>query len=159
MMAKKKTVGDDFLAILPWGLFGGLTGLGLYYLIKNLASKPAASNPGVTQAAAPPSATPSVSTYTDLESVNARVRELKELFRMGYKTPSATWMELDGLAAAVRALETQGADPDDVVAAMGPITALKIQVQDYIDLENQGVVAPSGIGGLWFAPRVARGDR
>jgi len=108
-------------------------------------------SPGSTRAA-PLAPIASPSRFADLASVDLRFSQVRELYRMGYLTPKQTLTELDGLAVAAKALPRSSADDArDLDLFVGRIDAFKREVEDYIKLQEQGIVSRSpAISGTRF---------
>lgn len=149
-MKQNTAGGDGFLDLLPWALLGGAAGWGLYMLLKPKPTPEPA--PGSTRAA-PLAPIASPSRFADLASVDLRFGQIRELYRMGRLTPEQTVIELDGLAVAAKALPRRSADDArNLDLLVGRIDAFKREVEDYIKLQEQGIVGPSpAISGTRFS--------
>lgn len=144
-IGQSQTESNGFLDVLPWALLGGgAAGWGLYMLLK---PKPPMREPapGDTRAA-PLAPIASPSRFADLASVDLRFSQVRELYRMGYLTPEQTLTELDALTVAVNAFGTRSAaDAMDSAALIDRIYTFKIDVADYMRLQEQGIVRPSSV--------------
>lgn len=115
-MAKKTCflgdAGNSVAGAMPWVLLGVAGGIGLYWLLKPKAK----TVPGKTEAAPVAPLLPP-SRYADLDSVDARFGQVRELYRMGYLNPEHTLGELATLEAAARNLESQDAEKAGAILA------------------------------------------
>jgi len=122
----------DGLGSLPWILLGVAGGLGLYWLLKPKAK----SIPGVTQAAPVAPLTPP-SRFADLDSVDARFGQVRELYRMGYMNQASALGELATLEAAAQNMASQDGEKAGLILAR--IDAYKNEIN-----QNNSVVALKG---------------
>jgi hypothetical protein len=116
--------GDSVADAVPWVLLGIAGGVGLYWLLKPKEK----TVPGKTQALRRPALSPS--RYADLDSVDARFRQIGELYRMGYLNPAQTLGEFATLEAAARNLENQDAEKaGEILARIG---AYRNEISQYV---------------------------
>lgn len=128
---------DSSLGSLPWFLLGIAGGLGIYWVVKSLAKPSAASKPGVTQAAPVAPLTPP-SRFADLDSVDARFRQVRELYVMGYMNPQAALGELTTLEIAAQSLSGQDAEKAGTILAR--IESYKGEIQQATPIAMKGVM-------------------
>jgi len=124
-MTKKCFLGaneDALTSSIPWFLIGIAGGLGLYWLLKPKAKT---SVPGVTQAA-PVAPLTSPERFVDLDSVDARFGQVRELYRMGYLNAEAALAELATLVAAARSMSEQDAEKAGSILARIDVYAKEV---------------------------------
>lgn len=122
---------SDGLGALPWVLLGVAGGLGLYWLLKPKAK----AIPGVTQAAPVAPLTPP-SRFADLDSVDARFGQVRELYRMGYMNAASVLGELATLEAAARNLFEQDNEKANYILAR--IESYKGEIQQAVPISMTG---------------------
>jgi len=120
---------------LPWFLVGIAGGLGIYWVIKALSKQSAASRPGVTQAAPVAPLTPP-SRFADLDSVDARFGQIRELYRMGYMNAESALGELATLEIAAQNLS--GQDGEKAGALLARIESYKEEIQQATPVALKG---------------------
>lgn len=118
--------GETFL----WLLFGGVAGLGLWWLLRPKA-KPA---PGVTQAAPMPGPLPTE--YASLAAVATAFDDLKTLYRSGRKTPPQAAMDAENLARAVTDLQAAGADPAQSQELFRQLSVFHEDVLEFMEMQG-----------------------
>lgn len=100
-----------------WFIGGAVLGIGSYFLVKELFKNPTAlQRTGADQTQAmplPPTAPPT--RFVDLDSVDARYSQLRDLYHGGYKSADDTISEINGLQAAAARFATM--DPSNKVKA------------------------------------------
>jgi hypothetical protein len=134
MDADKSSLGS-----LPWFLLGIAGGLGVYWVIKALSKPSAASRPGVTQAAPVAPLTPP-SRFADLDSVDARFGQVRELYRMGYMNAQSALGELATLEIAAQSLSEQDAEKaGDILARIESYKGEIQQVASYESVAMKGI--------------------
>lgn len=124
---------DSSSGSLPWFLLGVAGGLGVYWAIKALSKPSAASRPGVTQPAPVAPLTPP-SRFADLNSVDARFRQVRELYVMGYMNAKATLGELATLEIAAQNLS--GMDAEKAGDILARIESYKGEIQQVASYES-----------------------
>jgi hypothetical protein len=132
-----------------WFIGGGVLGVGIYFLAKELFRTPTKllrTGSDATQVMPlPPTAPPS--RFVDLDSVDARFSQLRDLYHGGYKSADDTISEVNGLQAAAARFAAQ--DPSNKVKAdllASDLEAFKQQVIDakqFIAQYGYGAQAPA----------------
>lgn len=102
---------------LGWFIGGAVVGIGTYFVVKELFKNPTVlQRTGTDQTLAmplPPTAPPT--RFVDLDSVDARYSQLRDLYHGGYKSADDTISEINGLQAAAARFAAQ--DPSNKVRA------------------------------------------
>jgi hypothetical protein len=120
---------NDIPNLMPWILIGAAGGVALYFIIRSyLETVWKANKPGETWVAPLPPALPP-SRFATLESVEVRFGQLKELYRMGYKSPEETIAELNALSTATQLFP---AEAEDARALQARIESFKAEVEEFI---------------------------
>lgn len=109
-----------------WGLGVYAAFLGVYMLFKR-------EGPGVTEAGEVAPLTPPAS-FPTLGAVSTRFDEVRELYRMGYKTPLETLEELDQMTVAINRLRQQGVgDPASAEELLARMRSFSDDVAEFIE--------------------------
>jgi hypothetical protein len=107
------------------------------------ALRPAKAPPGETVIAPVAPVSPPVE-YTDLTAVDARFGQVKELYRMGYLTPSQAVDQLTGLTSAASVLQQEGkAGRDETLALLAQIEEFARGVERFVAEQRAAAQVPA----------------
>lgn len=129
-----------------WFLLGAGTGVGLWFLLKDLVRK--APDSTVDTVAAPMPALTPPSRYGNLQAVAVRLDQLKTLYRSGQVNPQQALAEVDSLMAAANTFSQEGARFNEV---MTPLVDFKAQILDFIQFKKDQEPVPAATRGSAYA--------
>ncbi len=135
---------------LGWLLAGGVVGIGVYFIGKELLKKSTGlPRTGDETLVMPLPTTAPPARFADLASVQARFSQLQDLYHGGYKSADDTLSEVNGLQAAATKFGTL--NPSDKVTADLLVSDLESFKQKVIDAKQ--FIAQYGYGSQPAAPQ------
>jgi hypothetical protein len=109
-----------------WGVLGGAAVTALFTILRPKPSAPGQTQAGGTAPLKAPDG------YESIGAVTTRFDQVRELYRMGYKTPAETIAEITTLQSAATQLQrlNQG-DPQVTIDLLGKMIEFRADVEEF----------------------------